>query len=81
MAARLSALASATTTNTFSSEKYVKYNDPGVEPIVPNEAYPETELHEIISTSCRAISPNIVTVPAPYQLLSLPPVNIPFSNS
>jgi len=35
--------------NLFSKEKYVKYNDPGVEPPVENEAKLETELHEIIS--------------------------------
>src|SRR5665213_755284 len=47
--AKATVLASAAAINTFSNEKYVKFDDPGVEPEVPNETALQNEPHQIIS--------------------------------
>ena len=49
MASAVKDIPTAAVINTFSSENYVKYTDPGVEPEVPNEAALESELHHVVS--------------------------------
>ncbi|QDS76260.1 hypothetical protein FKW77_001503 [Venturia effusa] len=49
MAQKVSSLIAAGTANYLSSEQYVKYNDEGVEPIIPNEVQLTNDIINIIS--------------------------------
>lgn len=47
--AKVTGMASAAAINTFSNDKYVRVDDPAVEPEVPNEAELQHEIRQIIS--------------------------------